>query len=130
VRITATTERPGRSRSNPAWFASRTIFTGTRCVTFVKLPVALSGGSKRELRSAGRSDLRYLPFQDQAGKLVDADLGGVAFPNAPQLRFAVVGLHPYLPLDQRDDLSARTDQLSGAHLRSPTIPSSGATIRV
>ncbi len=45
VRTVALTESPGRSRS-AAWPESRTIFTGTRCTIFVKLPVALSGGSK------------------------------------------------------------------------------------
>src|SRR5262249_31030029 len=35
----------GRSTLAVNWVGSRTIFTGMRCTTFVKLPVALSGGS-------------------------------------------------------------------------------------
>src|SRR5580704_8623110 len=45
VRIVAITDRPGRNRWAAAWPRSSTIFTGTRCTTFVKLPVALSGGN-------------------------------------------------------------------------------------
>src|SRR6267378_4618887 len=44
VRTVASTERPGWSLA-ARLASSRAIFTGMRCTTFVKLPVALSGGS-------------------------------------------------------------------------------------
>ena len=44
VSTRAITDMPGRS-TRPDGGASRRIFTGTRCTIFVKLPVALSGGS-------------------------------------------------------------------------------------
>src|SRR5262249_38355671 len=44
VRTVTTAERPGRN-SDVSDESSRAIFTGTRCTTLVKLPVALSGGS-------------------------------------------------------------------------------------
>ena len=45
VRTAAITDSPGRNRPTVAWPGSSTIFTGTRCTIFVKLPVALSGGN-------------------------------------------------------------------------------------
>ena len=45
VSIFASTDIPGRTNVPSAESASSTIFTGTRCTTLVKLPVALSGGS-------------------------------------------------------------------------------------
>src|SRR5262249_4748077 len=45
VSMVVMTDMPGRSTSVGDWAGSRTIFTGMRCTTLVKLPVALSGGS-------------------------------------------------------------------------------------
>ena len=44
--IEAVTDKPGRRRPKSACPDFNRIFTGTRWTTFVKLPVALSGGSK------------------------------------------------------------------------------------
>src|ERR1700686_3294425 len=44
VRTVAVTERPGRSLA-ARLASSSPIFTGTRCTTLVKFPVALSGGN-------------------------------------------------------------------------------------
>ena len=40
------TDMPGRNTNESGLPASSTILTGMRCTTLVKLPVALSGGSK------------------------------------------------------------------------------------
>src|SRR4029453_9579713 len=43
---TGTTDMPGLSRWAREGDASKTIFTGMRCTTLTKLPVAFSGGNK------------------------------------------------------------------------------------
>src|SRR4029450_10188206 len=63
-----------------------------------------------------------LSLQGQTWEGVDADFGAIAFANVAQLRLPVVCLDPDLPLDQRNHLSARTDQLSGPHLALPDDP--------
>src|ERR1700739_1199106 len=42
----ASTFMPGRSTATSGGMGSRTIFTGMRCTTLTKLPVAFSGGSR------------------------------------------------------------------------------------
>ena len=42
----AVTDMPGRSTAPASAPPSRTIFTGTRCTTLTKLPLALSAGSR------------------------------------------------------------------------------------
>ena len=46
VRIVASTDMPGRSRPASGLSGSSRSLTGMRCTTLVKLPVALSGGSR------------------------------------------------------------------------------------
>src|SRR4030095_10664850 len=46
VYTVGTTDMPGRSMCSGSCPSSSTIFTGTRCTTFTKLPVALSGGRR------------------------------------------------------------------------------------
>src|SRR5262245_64729570 len=40
------TDIPGRNSRSESWPAFKTIFTGTRCTTLTKLPLAFSGGSR------------------------------------------------------------------------------------
>ena len=46
VTICVSTDIPGEIRRNASPGSLKTIFTGMRCTTFTKLPVAFSGGSK------------------------------------------------------------------------------------
>src|SRR5262249_41570593 len=66
VRTTAITDRPGRKWFD-AWFSSRMILTGTRCVTLVKLPVALSGGNRANCDPLAGAMCDTLPFSVTPG---------------------------------------------------------------
>ena len=83
---------PARSRFCFATSFGTRIRTGSRCTILVKLPVALSGGSKREHRARrGRNAV------DDAGELamavgVDRDLHGLAGADALELGFLEVGV--------------------------------------
>src|SRR5438552_155140 len=48
--IDTTTDIPGRRSLSAATLAGTAMRTATRCVTLVKLPVALSGGSRLNLK--------------------------------------------------------------------------------
>ena len=71
---------------------------------------------QRELRAAGGSHLVDLASQNHSRKCIHADFGRIAGAHMANLRFFIVGLHPNVSLNERDYLSAWTDQLSGAHL--------------
>ncbi len=79
---------------------------GTRCVTFVKLPVALSGGQQRELRSTGGRNLADGTFDHDSGECIDTNFGGVAHVDVAELIFLVVRLYPRFVLHQRKNLGA------------------------
>jgi len=66
------------------------------------------------VRSAGRCNLFYASFQNQARKRVDVNHGRISWANPQKLRFAIVRLNPELLFDQRHDLRARTYQLPGS----------------
>ncbi len=54
--------------------------------------------------------------ENHSRKRVHSDFGRVARAHMPELRLLVIGLHPDIFLNQRNYLSARTDQLTGANL--------------
>jgi hypothetical protein len=62
-----TTDSPGRMRGSVAAGPSSRIFTGTRCVTFVKLPVALSGGSSANCAPVAGDRLSMRPLKVRCG---------------------------------------------------------------
>ena len=64
---------PGRSRCSGSWPASSTIFTGTRCTTLTKLPVAFSGGSRLNRAPVAAAMLSTLPVELAAAVGVDLD---------------------------------------------------------
>ena len=70
VRTVAITDSPGRSRSAVAWPASSTIFTGTRCTIFVKLPVALSGGNNANCEPLAGDRLIDFSSEDHSRKCI------------------------------------------------------------
>ncbi len=74
------------------------------------------GRQQRELRAAGRRHLIDFPSENHSRKRVHADFSRVARADVADLRFFVIGLHPNVALNERNYLSAWTDQLSGAHL--------------
>src|ERR1700722_18326287 len=61
VSIDASTDIPGRRVPTGVCPGSRTIFTGTRCTILVKLPVALSGGSRLNSRPLAGAKLSTQP---------------------------------------------------------------------
>src|SRR6185436_625160 len=61
VRTVGTTDMPGRRRWSGSWPLSNVIFTGTRCTTFTKLPVAFSGGSRLKRAPVAAAMLSTLP---------------------------------------------------------------------
>ena len=85
------TDIPGRRSPDSAVSGSSTIFTGMRCTILVKLPVALSGGSKRELLAAGRSDAVDVPVRGLAGECVDFDLDRLTRLDVGELGLLVIG---------------------------------------
>ena len=94
-----------------------TIFTAMRCTTLVKLPVALSGGNKREFGSRCRRECQHVSTKRMSGKGIDGNFRLLPDGHMGQLRFLVVGNHP--DVRQRGecrDLTAHTHQLSGLDL--------------
>src|SRR5207249_1320153 len=67
VSIVTVTERPGRSRPARGLFAGRAIRTGTRCTILVKLPVALSGGSRLNWAPLAGAKLSMRPSRARPG---------------------------------------------------------------
>ena len=84
------TDMPGRSRFASGLPASRTIFTGMRWTTLVKLPVALSGGRRANSWPLAGAMLSTRPVERAAGERVDGDLDLLAGTNVRQLGFLVV----------------------------------------
>ena len=72
---------PGRSRCSGSWPGSSTIFTGTRCTTFTKLPVAFSGGSRLKRAPVAAAMLSTLPLNSRAAVGVDRDRRALARPH-------------------------------------------------
>ena len=69
VRIVAITDMPGRSLPTSGWPGSSTILTGMRCTTLVKLPVALSGGSRLNCEPLAGAMLSTWPQTVTPGKV-------------------------------------------------------------
>src|SRR5262249_45427436 len=66
VRTVTTAEMPGRSFEVRV-ASSSAILTGTRCTTFVKFPVALSGGSKANCEPLAGAISSTLPLKTFPG---------------------------------------------------------------
>ncbi len=60
---------PGRSTTESGLPSSSTIFTGMRCTTLVKLPVALSGGSSANSWPLAGEMLSTCPWKTWPGKV-------------------------------------------------------------
>ena len=82
---------PGADRRRAGSPASSTIFTGMRCTTLVKLPVALSGGSSANSCPLAGAMLSTWPVDRDAREHVDFDLDRLAGPHVGELRLLVVG---------------------------------------
>ena len=67
------TDMPGRSRCSGSWLPSSTIFTGTRCTTLTKLPLAFSGGSRLKRDPVAAAMLSTLPVNAAAAVGVHLD---------------------------------------------------------
>src|SRR5712675_158212 len=68
VLMVATTDIPGLTRLPSAGFFSSMILTGTRWTTFVKLPVALSGGNKAKMLPVPGDHVSTRPSKVTSGK--------------------------------------------------------------
>src|SRR5262249_47212603 len=66
VRTVTTAESPGRNSDASCEFSS-TILTGTLCVTLVKFPVALSGGSNANCEPLAGAISSTLPLKTLSG---------------------------------------------------------------
>src|SRR5262249_49949794 len=73
----ATTDMPGRTRTPSAGLWSRTILTGTRCTTLVKLPVALSGGSRAKVLPVPGDQLSTCPVSARSGNASTVTVAGL-----------------------------------------------------
>ena len=67
VSTATTTDMPGRIRSSAATLAGTRMRTGTRCTTLVKLPVALSGGSRLKTEPDAGATLATVPLMSWPG---------------------------------------------------------------
>ena len=106
-------------------FWSRTIFTGTRCTTLVKLPVALSGGSSANVLPVPGDQLSTWPGELEIREGVDRDPGRLADPDVGHLGLLEVRGDPEVGQRQDGDhLRADIDELAEPHLplRRPARP--------
>ena len=62
------------------------------------------------------------PVNNHSRKCIHADFSGVTGVDMADLRFFVIRLHLNFAFNERNYLSARTDQLPGAYLALATIP--------
>ncbi len=91
---------PGRSGC--AGSSSGTaIRTGTRCTTLVKLPLALSGGSRAKRAPVAGLRRLHRALEPDAAVGIDAELDRIADLHRLQFRLLQVGRHP--DLTRRDD---------------------------
>ena len=105
--IVTSVDSPGRNLPCSGCPGSSAIFTGIRCTTLVKFPVALSGGRSADCEPLAGAISTTLPVQHDTWKSVDLDVGFISLSDVGQLRLQVVGLDPRVALDQIDDLHAR-----------------------
>ena len=115
--IVASTDMPGRTSGPSDGFWSSTIFTGTRCTTLVKLPVALSGGSSAKVLPVPGDQLSTWPVSSRSGKASTVIARRLAEPHVGHLGLLVIRDHP--DVRQRHDgdhLRADIDELAGPHL--------------
>ena len=83
---------PGRSdRRTKAESASILILTGTRCTTFTKLPVALSGGSRENLAPVAPANDSIVPWNVLSGIGIGRDIYFLAYPQMLHLGFLEIG---------------------------------------
>ena len=105
--------------------------TGTRCTTFVKLPVALSGGSSANFAPVAALTLSTLPFAVAAAVRVDLDLDRLAdvrSASCVSLKFAVTHT-PVSATIVSSGWPACTSWPTSTCLRD-TMPAAGAVTRV
>ena len=126
VKMVASTFMPGRSTRPLVW--SIRIFTGMRCTTLTKLPVAFSGGKQAQAAAGGAGDGIHVAAHGSAVH-VHFDFGALSGMYSGQLGFLEVRRDP--DVLQRNDghqALAGLDDLTGldAILRV-TTPSTGAT---
>jgi hypothetical protein len=76
---------PGRSWCSGSWPGSSTIFTGTRCTILVKLPVALSGGSRANSRPLAGRQAVDAALQRGRMEAVDLELDRLAVAHMGEL---------------------------------------------
>src|SRR5450631_1926515 len=74
------------------------------------------GRQKRELRSAGRCDLRYFSVQHDPGESINGNVSAIAFLDVGKLRLLVIRLDPDIPSHQVDHFHAGGDQLPLLHM--------------
>ena len=119
---------PGRSRCSGSCPGSSTIFTGTRCTTFTKLPVAFSGGSRLNRAPVAAAMLSTCALKFLAAVGVHLDDRALARPHVGQLRLLEVRGHPdVLERDERQQrLTAPARSGRPRPFLRDTTPATGA----
>ena len=115
VRTVTTADNPDRNRVVSVE-SSSAILTGTRCTTFVKLPVALSGGRSANCDPLAGAISITRPRITSPGYTSMRTSTGLPTADVRQLRLAEVRLDPRGPADEGQDLRAGRHQLSRADL--------------
>ena len=130
VWIVAMTDMPDRNRSATEGSGSNTIFTGMRCTTLVKLPVALSGGQQRKLCAGSRRPAINPATQHYAWEGIHRRARGLTNADPGHLCLLEVGDDPNIGQGhQGDHLGPSADVLASATWPWPTMPSTGAVMR-
>ena len=129
VRTVTTADNPDRNRVVSVE-SSSAILTGTRCTTFVKLPVALSGGRSANcdpLAGAISSTRPWITSPGYTSMRMSTGSPTLMFVSCVSRKFACT--HAVPPTNDRTCVPGDTS-CPGRTCRSPTVPSAGATMRV
>ena len=109
VRTVAITDSPGRNRS---CFCLARIEHDLHRYSLHYLRVIarrIVGRQQGELRAAGGRDMIDLPSENYSWKCIHPYFSRVARADVTDLRFFVISVYPNVALNERDNLSARTD---------------------
>ena len=116
------TESPGPIVWSAGNGSSKRIFTGTRWMTFTKLPVAFSGGNKLNCRAAAGLHTVHVRAEFPSAQRVNRHERGLARVHFFQLRFLEIGHDPHIRRHKRHDLLAGLQIIADFNLLSRHAP--------